>query len=181
VKLFDVVPGNFFSILSSGNREIYYDSLMILHDMFKFELNIRVDDYIASLITILEDRVFELEDDDIQEGSLTLSGKARLILNRFIKTGWIDKEFIDNTFIEIITPRSYAIPVLRLLSELGDNTLQEYNSLVFATFSGLKQAMSENESHVYEALLSAQKKHRAVAIFITCALSWDPRLPSRHC
>ena len=45
VKLFDVIPGNFFSVLSSGNREIYYDALMILHDLFKFELNILLDDY----------------------------------------------------------------------------------------------------------------------------------------
>jgi hypothetical protein len=157
VKLFDIVPGNFFSIMVSGNREIYYDALMILHDMFKFELNIRVDDYIASLVTILEDRVFELEDDDdTQEGGLTLSGKARLILNRFIKTGWVDKEFIDGSFIEIVTPRNYAIPVMKLLNELSDGALQEYNSLVFATFSGLKQAMSEDESHLYEALLSAK-------------------------
>ena len=157
MKLFDIVPGNFFSILSSANREIYYDALMVLHDMFKFELNIRVDDYISSLITILEDRSFEIEDgDDVQEGGLTLSGKARLIMDRLIKTGWIDKEFIDNSFIEIITPRNYAIPILKLLSEIGDNELQEYNSLVFATFSGLKQAMSENESHLYEALLSAK-------------------------
>ena len=157
MKLFDVVPGKFFSILSSGNREIYYDALMILHDTFKFELNIRVDDYIASLITILEDRAFELEDDDnLHEGSLTLSGKARLILNRLIKTGWVDKEFIDNSFVEIITPRNYAIPFLKLLSELGNTALQEYNSLVFATFSGLKQAMEENETHMYEALLSAK-------------------------
>lgn len=157
MKLFDIVPGNFFSILSSGNREIYYDALMILHDMFKFELNIRVDDYIASLITILEDRDFELEtDDDVQESGLTISGKARLILNRFIKTGWIDREFLDGSFVEIVTPRSYAIPVLKLLSELSDNSLNEYNSLVFATFSGLKQAMTENNTHLYEAVLSAK-------------------------
>lgn len=157
VKLFDIVPANFFSILSSSNREIYYDALMILHDMFKFELNIRVDDYIASLITILEDRDFELEsDDDIQEGGLTISGKARLILNRFIKTGWVDKEFIDGSFVEIVTPRSYAIPVLKLLSEISENSLHEYNSLVFATFSGLKQAMAENTTHLYEAVLSAR-------------------------
>lgn len=157
MKLFDVVPSNFFSILSSGNREIYFDALMILHDMFKFELNIRVDDYISSLISILEDRAFELEEDDeSQEGGLTLSGKARLILNRFVKTGWVDKEFLDGSFIEIITPRSYAIPVIKILSELGNNSLQEYNSLVFATFSGLKQAKTENESHIYEAVLSAR-------------------------
>ena len=157
LKLFDVVPGNFFSILSSGNREIYYDALMILHEMFRYELNIRVDDYIASLIAILEDRAFELEEDDeAHESGLTLSTKARLILDRLIKAGWVDKEFLDSSFIEIITPRNYAIPVMRLLSELGDETLHEYNSLVFATFSGLKQAKSENTNHLYEALLSAK-------------------------
>ncbi len=157
MKLFDIVPGNFFSVLSSGNREIYFDALMILHEMFKFELNIRVDDYITSLISILEDRAFEPEEDDKeQEDGLTLSGRARLILNRFVKTGWVVKEFIDGSFIEIITPRSYAIPIMKILSDLGDNSLQEYNSLVFATFSGLKQAKTENESHMYEAVLSAK-------------------------
>ncbi|MCL1809558.1 MAG: DUF5716 family protein [Clostridiales bacterium] len=157
MKLFDVVPGNFFSVLSSGNREIYYDALMILHEMFSDELNIRVDDYIASLISILEDRAFVLEDDDeAQEGGLTASGKARLILDRFRKTGWVDREFIDGSFVEILTPRRHAIPVLKLLRELGDNDPLEYNSLVFAAYSGLKQAMSENEAHLYEALLSAK-------------------------
>jgi len=157
LKLFDVVPGNFFSVLSSSNREIYFDALMILHEMFKFELNIRVDDFISSLISILEDRSFELEEDDeTQEGGLTLSGKARLILNRFVKTGWVDKEFLDGSFIEIITPRSYAIAVMKAISDLGNSSLQEYNSLVFATFSGLKQAKMENESHMYEAVLSAK-------------------------
>lgn len=157
MKLFEIVPGNFFSILSSGNREIYYEALMILHNLFRYELNIRVDDYISSLIAILEDRAFEIEaDDEAGEGSLTLSGKARLILDRLVKTGWVDKEFLDSSFIEIITPRNYAIPVLRLLSELGEDSLQEYNSLVFATFSGLKQAKSEDMQHLYEALLSAK-------------------------
>lgn len=157
MKLFDVVPDNFFSVLSSSNREIYFEALMILHDMFKFELNIRLDDYISSLISILEDRAFELEEDDeLQDGGLTLSGKARLILNRFVKTGWVDKEFLDGSFIEIITPRSYAIPIMKTLSDLSNNSQQEYNSLVFATFSGLKQAKMENESHMYEAVLSAR-------------------------
>jgi hypothetical protein len=155
--LFDVVPGNFFSILVSGNREIYVEALMLLHKMFKFDLNIQLNDYISSLISILEDKAFIPEDDDeMHENSLTLSGKARLILNRFIKTGWIDKEFLDGSFIEIITPRNYAIPVMKLLGELGDKSLHEYNSLVFATYSGLKQAKSEHESQMYEAVLSAR-------------------------
>ncbi|KUO70321.1 MAG: hypothetical protein APF81_06795 [Desulfosporosinus sp. BRH_c37] len=155
--LFDVVPSSFFSVLVSGNREVYVDALMLLHQLFKFELNIRVDDYISSLISLLEDKAFVPEDDDeMPESSLTPSGKARLILNRFVKTGWVDKEFLDGSFVEIITPRNYAISVMKLLSELGDKSLHEYNSLVFATYSGLKQAKNEHESQMYEAVLSAK-------------------------
>lgn len=157
MSIFDIVPSNFFSILVSGNREIYVDALMLLHDMFKFELNIQVDNYIASLISLQEEKSFVLEDDDEEhEGSLTVNGKARLILNRFVKTGWVDKEFLDGSFIEIITPQPYAIPVMKLLSELSDGNMQEYNSLVFSTYSGLNQAKNEHESQMYEAVLSAK-------------------------
>ena len=157
MKLFKIIPGNFFSILVSGNREIYFEAIMALHNLFRFELNIRVDDFLSALIAILEDQAFDMEaEDDVPEGSQTLSGKARLILDRLVKTGWIDKEFLDSSFIEIITPKNYAIPVMRLLSELGDNSLHEYNSLVFATYSGLKQAKTEDKPHLYEALLSAK-------------------------
>ena len=136
MKLFDLVPANF---LPAGllNREIYVDALMILHDEFKDKLNILVEDYLSSLIFLLEDRSFEAEDgDEAESGSLTVSGKARLILNRLVKTGWVEKEFIENSFIEIITPCRYAIPVMKLLSELGSSQLEEYNSMVFATFPG---------------------------------------------
>lgn len=117
---------------------------MVLHELFKFELNIRVEDFISELIYLLEDRSYILEEEDgEQESNQTPSGKARLILNRFVKTGWVDKEFIDGTFVEIITPRTYAIQMMKLISELEDDTLNEYNSLVFSTYSGLKQAKSE--------------------------------------
>ena len=157
MRLFDIAPGNFFSVLSSGNRETYFDALMILHNMFKYELNIRVDEYLSALISMLEDRVFEMEDeDDAVEAGNTLSSKARVILNRLLRAGWVDKEFMDASFVEIITPRSYAIPIMMTLSELGDNSIKEYNSLVFSTFSSLRQAMNDGGAHMYEAVLSAR-------------------------
>ncbi|ASA22374.1 Wadjet anti-phage system protein JetA family protein [Paenibacillus donghaensis] len=157
MSIFDTIPENFFSVLASGNKEIYVDALMLLHQMFKYELNIRVDDYISSLIAQIEDKSFMLEEDDeVTEVSLTPNVKARLILNRLVKTGWVDKEFLDGSFIEIITPRDYAIKVMKLLSELSDQTLHEYNSLVFATYSGLKQAKNEHQGQMYEAVLSAK-------------------------
>ncbi len=80
---------------------------------------------------------------------MIFSRKARLIIGRFIKTGWVEKEFLDGSFIEIIIPQPYAIPVMKLLSELGTGDVQEYNSLVFATYSGLKQTQSDHTDQMY--------------------------------
>ncbi|MDR0948363.1 MAG: DUF5716 family protein [Lachnospiraceae bacterium] len=158
MKLFEIVPANFFSILASGNREIYYNALMLLHESFQTELNIRLDDFRSALIAHLEDEVFELEDDDRVEGGLTPTVKATIIINKLIKTGWVEKEYLDSSFIEILTPKSYAIPMMKLLSELGDTSLQEYNSLVFSTFSALQLASKrENHDQMYEAVLAAKK------------------------
>ena len=157
MKLFEVVPANFFSILASPNREIYYDALMVLHDAFRDKLNILVEDYLSSLIFLLEDRAFELETgDETEPDAGSPGGKARIILNRLVRSGWVEKEFIENSFIEIITPRQYAIQFMKLLSEIGDVRLEEYNSMVFATYSGLNQALSQDREHLYEAVLSAR-------------------------
>jgi hypothetical protein len=159
MNLFEIIPANFFSPLVSSNREIYADALLLLHERFQFELNIRVDDYISVLIALIEDKNFIPDDDDeeITETALTTTSKARMILNRLVKTGWVDKEFMDGTFIEIITPRDYAIQVLKLLNELRDHNMREYNSLVFATYSSLKEANNEHREQMYEAVLSAKK------------------------
>lgn len=157
MKFFDIIPSGFFSVLVSKNKEIYVDALMILHEMFKYAVNIRLKSYISELVLMLEDREYFIEDDDsVTESSHTLSGKAYLIVNRFIKTGWIEKEFLDNTFTEIITPNNYSIKVLRMISEMTEETRIEYNSLVFSTYSALNQAATENQSQMYEALLSAK-------------------------
>ena len=159
MNLFETVPSNFFSILSSKNKELYADALMLLHRLFLYELNIQTSDFIAALIGLLENRSYEVEDDDevaISEGGLTLSTKARLILNRFVTTGWVDRENMDGSFIEVITPRSYAIQVMQLLSDISDDRTREYNSLVFSTYSGLKEARDNQPGLMYEAVINAK-------------------------
>jgi hypothetical protein len=157
MNLFEAIPGNFFSILSSKNKEIYTDALMLLHRLFQNELNIETSDFISALIELLENRAYEIEDDDeITEGGLTLSMKARLILNRFVKTGWIERENMDGSFKEVITPRAYAIRVMQLLYDLTNDRTKEYNSLVFSTYSGLKEARENQQNQMYEAVLNAK-------------------------
>jgi hypothetical protein len=172
VNIFSLIPGNFFSILSSGNREIYFDALMLLNGYLKQNLNIPVSDYIASLIGLLEDRNFIVEKEDESpdvpdavegQGGLNPHAKARLILARLAKTGWVDREIMDGSFVEIITPRDYAIRMMQLLDELRDERIHEYNSLVFSTYSALKQAAQHKEAaqeqsrESYEAVLAARR------------------------
>lgn len=107
MNLFSLIPRNFFSPLSSENREIYED---------------------RDFTPEAEYESPELPEADAGAGGLTPNIKARLILNRFIKTGWIDKEEMDDTFAKIITPRYYAIRVMRLLDELRDESVHYYNS-----------------------------------------------------
>jgi hypothetical protein len=157
MNLFEIIPGSFFSILSSKNKELYVDALMLLHRLFQYELNITTSDFIAALVELLENRSYEIEDDDeIAEGGLTLSVKARLILNRFVTTGWVDRENMDGSFVEVITPRTYAIRIMQLLNDLCDDRTMEYNSLVFSTYSGLKEARDNQPLQMYEAVLNAK-------------------------
>jgi hypothetical protein len=166
VNIFSLIPGNFFSILASGNREIYFDALMLLNEYLKQNLNITVSDYIASLIGLIEDRNFIVEQEDESpdvpeavagQGALNAHAKARLILARLAKTGWVDREIMDGSFVEIITPRDYAIRMMQLLDEMRDERIHEYNSLVYSTYSALRQAAQGQPRESYEAVLAARR------------------------
>ncbi|MDR2343953.1 MAG: DUF5716 family protein [Spirochaetaceae bacterium] len=166
MNIFSLIPGNFFSILSSGNREIYFDALMLLNEYLKHDLNIPVSDYTASLASRIEYRNFIVEKEDESpdipdavagEGALNSHTKARLILARIVKTGWADRETADGSFIEIITPRDYAIRMMQLLDEMRDERIHEYSSLVFSTYSALRQAAHEQPRESYEAILAAKR------------------------
>ena len=159
VKLFEIIPADFFSVLVSSNREIYVDALMKLYEMFNDDINIKLKDYLNELTALLEDRVYNVEEgDDISVDSPDTSrGKARLIEKRFEKTGWIEREFLDGSFTEIVTPNTYSIRIMRMLKEITDEGTIEYNSLVFSTYSALNQAVTENRDRMYEALIIADK------------------------
>jgi hypothetical protein len=169
VNIFSLIPGSFFSILASGNREIYFDALMLLNEYLKQNLNIPVNDYISSLTGLLEDRNFIVEAEDESpdapdmpdaaegQGGYSPNAKAHLILKRIVKAGWADREILDGSFIEIITPRDYAIRMMQLLDEMRDEKIHEYSSLVFSTYSALRQADHEQPREYYEAVLAARR------------------------
>lgn len=158
MNVFNIIPSNFFSVLVSQNREIYVEVLMNLYELFEEEINIRLKAFLAEIELILENREYVIEDSDEAEetDSSSLRGKARIIERRLEKTGWIDREFLDGSFTEIITPKPYAITVMRMLKDLTAERAAEYNSLVFSTYSALNQAYTDNRDRMYEALIIAR-------------------------
>ena len=54
MKLFSKIPGKFFSVLASGNKELYVQALFVLRQAFKTELVIRRDELTAMLMDALE-------------------------------------------------------------------------------------------------------------------------------
>ena len=160
MKLFEKIPASFFSVLASPNRELYWTALVTLHHLLEYDLNIPVEDYCIALGDTLSDMELTAEDAlDEEEQRLIRqpNGKVRWIIHRLKRAGWLDTEYRDGTFEEVIAPRDYADQVIRLLLELEQSETKEYNSLVFSTYSGLKQAYEEKTDRMYEALLTARR------------------------
>lgn len=128
--------------------------------MLQYSLELPLADYRTALGDRLSDMELAFESDLEEEEQELLrqpNGKIRWIINRLIQSGWLDREYREGSFEEVIAPRDYADQMIRLLLDLEDLENREYNSLVYATFSSLRQAYEERSDHVYDALASAKR------------------------
>ncbi|MBM7583210.1 hypothetical protein JOD02_002088 [Caldicoprobacter guelmensis] len=170
MHLFDVLPQNLFSILASKNKHIYADALFVLRKAFRQEMTIKKEDLISMLISNLDEKMLSIDMEEMEnteepstessngsnENNISLSTIAHFILRRLKETGWIDVEYQDDSFEEVVTLPDYSIKLINLLFSFTDENLKEYNSYVFSTYSALKTAHEEEEdSSSYNALFTA--------------------------
>ena len=167
MKLFEILPQNLFSILSSKNKEIYAEALFVLRKAFKQEMTIRKTDLASMLIASLDEKMYEMDlaeeemEDDIsgeEKGGPSLSARAHFILRRLKETGWIDIEYQLDSFEENITLPDYSIKLINLLFSFTDESVKEYNSYVYSAYSDLKTADQERDDYMYTALSNAYDK-----------------------
>ncbi len=168
MKLFEVLPQNLFSILTSKNKEIYAEALFVLRKAFKQEMTIRKSDLASMLIANLDEKMYEMDvteeetekdDSDVEKGgAATLSSRAHLLLRRLKETGWIDLEYQVDSFEENITLPDYSVKLTNLLFSFTDESAKEYNSYVYSTYSDLKTADQERDDYMYTALINAYDK-----------------------
>ena len=170
MRLFTILPENFFSILASKNKDIYAEALLVLyHSLQTDELAIKKSDFIRTLRDKYRDIILALDVSEEEENSEEdsddfksedLPAKAALVVRRLEECGWIDVEIDSNTFEEYLALPSYTILFLTLLDELTSEDSGEYISLVHATYTELKSEDEERDEFLYATLIRAYESTR---------------------
>lgn len=158
MNLFDIIPDNLFSILSSPNKKVYVDVLFVIRECFKQEMSMPKDEVVTSIISRMEDEILQIkiEEDEEEKIENSLSARSHYILRRLKKAGWIEFEIQGSNFQENIILPDYSIEIINLLYSLVTKKNLEYNSYAYATYSALKVAlMKEEKSQLYNATITA--------------------------
>ena len=123
MNLFDFIPENLFSILSSKNKRIYIDTLFVIRDCFKKEMAMPKEQVIIAIQSKLEDELLQVENENEDEEKIenSLSAKVHYILRRLKSAEWIDIETQSNNFEEDIVLPDYSIDIIDLLYSLTAN------------------------------------------------------------
>ena len=115
MNIFDVVPANFFSILASKNKCIYYDCLKRIYDLYdkKMGFDVTRNEAMEELVDYFDMSPDFQEDDEVTQ---TSREKANYVINRLAQTGWLVLE-TDNNYNDLVSFRYYALTVLEGLIE----------------------------------------------------------------
>jgi len=155
MSIFSILPANLFSILASKNKDIYVDALFVLRKAFKQEVEINKSDLASMIISDLDQKLFDLdiEEEDALESKeysdKNPSSMAYFIIRRLKDTGWLNLEYKEESFEEMVSLPPYSIKIIDLLYSFIDVQSKEYNSYVYSTYSSLKNAHQEKEGYFY--------------------------------
>lgn len=136
LKLFEIIPEKFFSVLSSSKKEIYSDCLFILYRELKANTSFGIDrevvtdtfmDYFESL---KDENLFAEEDETVR----TSRDKANFVVRKLIECKWIDLE-ITTSYRQIINFEDYAVAFLETMEKLINNEKLEYQGYVYTIYS----------------------------------------------
>ncbi len=154
MKLFDVIPADYFRLLTGKNREIYVEALLVLHVVFKQSMHIERDEFLTRLTERLaelnlyletdEDEPLPEQDADLAEETRTWSSMAHFILRRLTKTGWVEQETRPNSFDLLLTLPQYTIELLDVIQIITSQDTQAYKNYAFGTYSSLKTLMDDD-------------------------------------
>ena len=145
MNLFDVIPQNFFNMLTSSNKNIYFDCLKRIYDMSNTEQSFSLDKSIVvdDLKTYFKTISLEKEDDVQFEDNP--QSKAYSVLRKMKDYGWIDEDFVGST-LKISLP-DYSQTVLETLIKIMHEEESEYKTSIHNIYSIIINRANFNEPY----------------------------------
>jgi hypothetical protein len=174
MNLFSKIPDNFFSILSSRNKNVYGMALVTLYDsLIMYHNRIKKNDYLELLKSRSENDVndFEIDSDEFDDDALiyepTLQAKASLILRRLIDTGWVMVDTDINTGVDYLLLPAYSISMLKIIYEFVSDNESRYTSFVHSTYADLQLEDDAQDEFMYRSLVSAYNKTKDLELEVS--------------
>lgn len=98
--MFRIIPGNFFSPLSSPNRIVYWECICKLFSTMEHQLSFGVErDVLVDELEYYFDQIQSAEMQEEEFQALDSRGKANSMLRKLESYGWIESE-TDKSYVQ---------------------------------------------------------------------------------
>ena len=158
LSVFDVVPSDFFTILSSKNRNqaVYSELLLKIYSLFDNEISYRIlRDLVRDTIAayLLENHI-EIQGEDATELGLESDWnlKANFIIRRFVQAGWLEEETDDSTLEKTIVMPDNGIALAQFIEKLKRPTRLEFSVSIYNIYNRLEN-WNQGEQNPYKLIL----------------------------
>lgn len=138
MNFFNFVPYNFFSPLSSIDREIYSNILFLIYQKSQFRNSYTFTK--EELLDLIEEFFLENNNQELQETDDKQTNprdKATYIFRKLKSCGWIDTEYGENGQI-LINLEDYAIALINTYINFNTNNNFELSSHVYSIYQSMK-------------------------------------------
>lgn len=167
MNLFDIIPANFFNLLSSqSNGQIYSGALLSIYNEYEHEISYRIPrERIREAVAIyLLDNHVHIDDPDIQNEAST-GDIASAILRKFSspEVGWLTDEIDDVTYGHNIVMTEAGIRLAEFLEQLMKPERVEFSSFIFDIYNRLENENQWRDNPYVNALRAVFKNARSLS------------------
>lgn len=133
--MFRIIPGNFFSPLSSPNRIVYWECICKLFSTMEHQLSFGVErDVLVDKLEYYFDQIQSAEMQEEEFQALDSRGKANSMLRKLESYGWIESE-TDKSYVQRVNFKEYAVKIIKTLLEIADGKQIEYQGYIYTIYS----------------------------------------------
>lgn len=149
--LFDVIPSNFFMPLSSPGRYTYWECIFRLFSIINRQLSFGVErEVLVDELQFYFDSEMSADLDEEGWNEKDSRGKANQVLRKLESYGWISME-TDNSYVQRVNFRDYAIQVIKTLLDISEEKKVEYQGYIFTIYS-LVRMSTDNSAIILQQI-----------------------------